>query len=64
MNGLYRLMSGIYHITGRRRKGKGLEVPCKCNYYDGPTKDLALIFVTMLFPPTTKLDQVFIQDRL
>ena len=43
------------HITGRRRKEKGLEVPCKYNYYGAPTKDQVLIrdqvfsFVIMLF---------------
>ena len=56
----------VAHITGRRRKEKGLEVPCKYNYYSGPTKDPALIqdptfiFVIMLFPPATKRDQAFI----
>ena len=62
MKRLCRLLSGICHITGRRRKGKGLEVPCKYNYYCGPTKDPALIrdpaliqdpafiFVILLFP--------------
>ena len=29
IRGLCHLLSGIYHITGRKRKGKGLEVPCK-----------------------------------
>ena len=52
--------SGVCHITGRRRKRIGLEVPSEYNYYCGATKhlaliqDLALIFVIMLFPPATK----------
>ena len=25
-------LASVCHITGRRRKGKGLEVPCKYNY--------------------------------
>ena len=36
--GLCRLLFGVCHITGRRKKGKGLKVPCKYNYYCGPTK--------------------------
>ena len=49
------LLSSIYHITGRR-KGKGLEVPYKYNYYAGPTKepvliqDPALILLQCYFP--------------
>ena len=64
--GLCCLLSGVCHITGRRRKGKGLVGPFRYNYYCGPTKDLALIqdqafiCVIMLFPPATKQDQVFI----
>ena len=52
--GLCHPLSSVCHITGRRRKGKGLEVPCKYNYYCGPTKDpmliweLVFIFVIML----------------
>ena len=54
---------GVCHITGRRRKGKGLEVSCKYNYYCGPTKfpalirDPAFIFVIMQFCPANKRDQ-------
>ena len=68
--GLYHLPSGICHITGRRRKGKGLELPCKYNYYCRPTKDPVLIrdpafiFVIMVFSPATKQGQAFIQDWL
>ena len=53
--GLCHPLSGVYHITGRRSKGKGLVVPCKYNYCCGPTKDqaliqdLAFIFLIMLF---------------
>ena len=38
-------LSSIGHITRRMKKGKGLEleVPCKYNYYCGPTKDPELI---------------------
>ena len=67
---LCRPLSGVCHIPGRRRKGKGLVEPFRCNYYCGPTKDPALIrdpafiFVIMLFSPATKPDQMFIQDRL
>ena len=63
---LYHPLSGICHITGRRRKGKGLELPCRYNDYCRPTKDLTLIqdlafiFVIMLFPLATKRDQAFI----
>ena len=45
------------HITGRRRKGKGLEISYKYDYYGGPTKDPTLIqdptiiFAIILFPP-------------
>ena len=59
---------GFHHIIGRRRKGKGLVAPFRYNYYCGPTKDLALIrdlaliFVIMLFPPASKRDQAFIRD--
>ena len=48
-------LSIVCHITGRRKKGEGLEVQCKHNYY-GSTKDLAFIrdpafiFVIMLAP--------------
>ena len=60
--GLCRPLSGVYHITGRRRK-KRLS---RYNYYFGPTKDTVLIqdpaliqnpafiFVIMLFLPATK----------
>ena len=57
MKGLCRLLSGVCNVTGRRRKGKGLVVLCRYNYYCGPTKDPALIqdpvfiYVIMLFPP-------------
>ena len=52
---LCRLLSGACPITGRRSKGKGLEVPCKYYYYCGPTKDPAFIFVIILFPqPLTR----------
>ena len=46
-----------------------LEVPCKYNYYCGPTKDPALIrdpvfiFAIMLIPPATKRDQAFKRDQ-
>ena len=59
MKGLCRLLSGV-HITGRRRKRKGLVGLFRYNYYCGPMKDPALIrdpafiFVIMLFPPATK----------
>ena len=53
-------LSGVCHITGKRRKGKGLQVPCKYNYYCGPTKDPTFI-VIMLLP--TKQEQAFIQDQ-
>ena len=36
-------LSGFCCITGRRRKGKGLVVPCRYNYYCEPTKDPVLI---------------------
>ena len=55
MKGLCHLLSGICHITGRRRKGKGLVAPFRYNDYCGPTKDPALIrdpafiLVIMLF---------------
>ena len=42
---LCRPLSSACPITGRRRKGKGLEVPCKYNYYCGLTKDPAFILV-------------------
>ena len=45
--GLCHPLSDVCHITGRKRRGKGLEdcieVLCKCNHYCGPTKDPALI---------------------
>ena len=71
MKGLFHPLSGICHITERRRKGKGLILPCICryNYYCGPTKDpalirdLAFIFVIMLFSLATKREQAFIRDR-
>ena len=56
--GLFCLLSGICHIAGRRRKGKGLEVPCKYTYYCGPTEDPvfiqdpAFIFVTIVIFPS------------
>ena len=37
------LSSAVCHITRRSSKGKSLEVPCKYNYYCGPTKDPVLI---------------------
>ena len=46
-------------ITGRRRKGKGSVGPFRYNYYCEPTKDpalirdMAFIFVIMLFSPAT-----------
>ena len=40
--GLYCPLSGVYHITGRR-KGKGLVGPFRYDYYCGTTKDPALI---------------------
>ena len=69
MMGLCCALSGVYHITGRKRKGKGLVGPFRYNYYCGPTKDLALIqdhafiFVIMLFSPASKREQAFIQDQ-
>ena len=66
--GLCYPLSGVCHITGRRRKGKGLVAPFRYNYYCGPTKDPALIrdpafiFVIMLFPLASKQDQAFIRD--
>ena len=69
MKGLYRPLYDVCHINGRR-KGKGLEVSCKYNFYYGSTKDpafnrdLAYIFAIILFHPATKRDQVFIQDQL
>ena len=57
---------GICHITGRRSRRKGLEVPCKYSYYCGPTKDPALIqdlvfiFATIVFPwPLNKTRHVY-----
>ena len=44
-----RPLSGVYHITVRRRKGKGLVGPFRYDYYCGPIKDLALIQVPALF---------------
>ena len=61
-----RPLSGVSHITRRRKKGKGLEVPCKYNYYFGSEKDPALIrdpvfvFVIMLFPLASKQDKAFV----
>ena len=52
--------SGVCHITGGRRKEKGLVRPFRYNYYFGPTKDPALIrdpaliFAIMLFPLASK----------
>ena len=66
VNGLSCLLSDVCHITERKRKGKGLEITCKYNYYYGFTKDQAFnqdpmfIVVIMLVPPATKQDQVFI----
>ena len=37
-------LSSICHITGRRRKGKSLEVPCKYNYYCGIHKRPSVYF--------------------
>ena len=59
-------LSGIGHITGRRRKEKGLVGSFRYNYYCGSTEDWALIqdpvfiFVIILFSPATKRDQAFI----
>ena len=59
-------LSGVCHITGKGGKEKALKVPCKYNYYHGPTKDPALIrhspfiFVIMLFPSATKRGQAFV----
>ena len=54
--------SVVCHITGRRRKGKVLEVSCKCIYYYDSTKTQHLfIFAIVLFPLTTKRDQAFIR---
>ena len=36
--GLCCLLSGVYHIIGRRRNGKGLVGPFRYNYYCGPTR--------------------------
>ena len=60
--GLCRLLSGVCHINGRWRKGKGIELPSEYNYYCGPTKDPAFIFATVLFPLVTKQDRAFMQD--
>ena len=52
-------LSSNYRITGRRKKGTGLGVPCKYIYYYGATEDPVFIqdaafsFVIMLFPPAT-----------
>ena len=43
MKGFCRPLSSVFYSTGRRAKGKGLEVLCKYSYYCGPTKDPALI---------------------
>ena len=66
-NGLCHQLSSIYHITGRRRKRKGLD-HVNIMIIVNPQKtalirDLALIFVIMLSPPATKQDQAFIQDQ-
>ena len=37
------MLSGIYYITGRRRKRKGSVGPFRYNYYCEPTKDPVLI---------------------
>ena len=61
--GLCCLLSGVYHITVRRRKGKGLVGPFRYDYDCRPTKDPVLIrdptfiFVILLFPLATKRDQ-------
>ena len=57
MKRLCHVLSDVCHITGSRKKGKGLEVPCK--YYEA-TKDPVFIFVIMLVPLSTKRDQAFI----
>ena len=52
-----------------KEERKGLVGQFRYDYYCGPTKDPALIrdptfiFVILLFPPATKRDQAFIQDR-
>ena len=66
MKGLYHRLFGIYHITGKRRKGKGSKVPCQYIYYNGFTNnltfhgDLAFIFVIMLFSqPLNKIRYLY-----
>ena len=49
MKGLCHPLSNVCHITGRRRKGKGLEVLCKYNYYYGSTKTWRLFKTQRLF---------------
>ena len=67
IKGLCRSLPGICINTGRR-KGKGLVVPCRYNYCCGPKidpaliRDLAFIFVIMLFFLATNRDLVFIRD--
>ena len=67
--GFCRALSGVCHITGRRRKGKGSVGPFRYNYYCETTKEPALIrdpvfiFVITLFSPATKRDQAFIGDQ-
>ena len=63
MKGLCRALSGVCHITGRRRNGKDSVGIFRYNYYCGPTKDPAFISVIMLFSPATKQDQAYIRDR-
>ena len=63
-------LSGVCHITGTRRKGKGLEVSCKyrgkynllllTHKKPGANRELEFIFAIMLFLLATKQDQVFI----
>ena len=43
MKRLCHALSSIYHITGRRRKGEGLELLCKYNYYYGKAQRLFLL---------------------
>ena len=56
--------------TGRRRKGKSLEVPFKYIFYRGSTaedptfnQDPTFIFAIMLFHLATKRDQVIIRNQ-
>ena len=41
--GLCHPLPGVCNSSGNSRKGKGLVVPCRYNYYCRPTKDSALI---------------------